>query len=131
MGKRRQTLARSAAIAAALAGLNGTQSNPALAQSKISLLSQNEQPGRPDENKWLKKAFALLRSGDVLKARMVYMYLAMNGSADAARGMGDTYNPSILAAIPHANAKGNEEQAVFWYKRGAEMERSAPVAISR
>jgi hypothetical protein len=85
---------------------------------------------RPSEQELLKKEFVLLGRGDVLKARMVYIYLAINGSADAARGVCDTYNPSLLKEIPNGNALGNDSQAVYWYQRGAEMEPSAGSAFA-
>lgn len=70
----------------------------------------------------LRAAFVLLQKGDVAGARQVYVYLAFNGNADGARGVGDTYNPLVLQALSNTNALGNEDQASFWYARAMQME---------
>ena len=71
----------------------------------------------------LRTAFVFLQRGDVAAAREVYLYLAFNGSAEGARGVGDTYNPAVLRALSNANALPNEDQARFWYGQAIEMEK--------
>jgi hypothetical protein len=80
----------------------------------------------------LRITFVLLQNGDAAGARQVYVYLAFNGSADGARGVGDTYNPLVLRALSNANALGNEDQARFWYAKAVQMEEPRrPVVASR
>lgn len=71
----------------------------------------------------LKTAFVFLQSGDVATARDLYLYLAFNGNADGARGVGDTYNPAVLRALSSTNALANEDQARFWYGKAMQMEK--------
>ena len=80
----------------------------------------------------LRIAFVLLQNGDAAGARQVYVYLAFNGNADGARGVGETYNPLVLQALSNTNALGNKDQASFWYARAMQMEKPRrPVVASR
>lgn len=62
---------------------------------------------------------ALLGTGDIIAARLVYERAARAGSAAAATGVGKTFDPLFLAAAGVRGIQGNPFEAAAWYRRGS------------
>lgn len=63
----------------------------------------------------------LLKSGDIVTARMLFGRLADAGVADAAFAAGQTYDPAYLAAHHVLGVAGDEAKAHEFYQRAAQL----------
>jgi len=61
----------------------------------------------------------LLKTGDIIGARLSYERAAADGSAAAATGAGKTYDPLYLVSAGVRGIKGDPLRAVSWYRKGA------------
>jgi TPR repeat protein len=64
---------------------------------------------------------AMLATGDVSGARLMYQRAAKANSAQAAMGMGKTYDPKFLTRISAQGIAADPKQARVWYQRAADM----------
>jgi TPR repeat protein len=65
---------------------------------------------------------ALLGSGDISAARLLYLRAAEGGSARAALAVAKTFDEAFLAEIgARGGIRGDREQASIWYRRAAEL----------
>jgi hypothetical protein len=62
-----------------------------------------------------------LASGDIAAARLAFRRLADAGNAEAALGLGATYDPRYLASQNAIGVTGDEAQARFWYQRAVQL----------
>jgi hypothetical protein len=63
----------------------------------------------------------LLRSGDIVPARLVFLRVAAAGDQRGARGVGMTYDPEIYSRLSVTGLAPDREQAELWYdKAGAD-----------
>ena len=62
-----------------------------------------------------------LESGHVAAARMLFRRAADAGQAEAARLLGDTYDPAKLYALGVRGTSGDMEKAIYWYERADEL----------
>jgi TPR repeat protein len=65
------------------------------------------------------EADALLKNGDVLKARLSYEKAWTGGSPDGAFGMARSYDPVVLGSLAVRNDNPDKEKALAWYERAA------------
>jgi TPR repeat protein len=80
----------------------------------------------------LARGDALLATGDVVAARLMYQRVAGSDSGPAALAMGMTYDPRFLASIGAQGLAADPQQAIFWYKRAAGLGSSvAPQMLAK
>jgi len=60
---------------------------------------------------------ALRRTGDVVAARLFYERAAEEGSAAAARAVGETYDPLVLEEERVRGVRGDQIKAIDWYRK--------------
>ena len=63
----------------------------------------------------------LWKAGHVAQARLAFRRAADASSAEAARHLGDSYDPAKLFAIGARGIAGDIEKAIFWYERADEL----------
>jgi len=74
-----------------------------------------------NEQMLMSRADATLRKGDVSGARVIYEYLAMQGSAAAAMSMGETYDPLVLKKLVVKGLTPDEAKARQWYEKAEKL----------
>lgn len=62
----------------------------------------------------------LLRDGNIVPARLVFMRVAAAGDRRGARGVGMTYDPEVYARLPVSGLSPDREQAELWYEKAGE-----------
>jgi hypothetical protein len=62
----------------------------------------------------------MLRLGDPASARLFYERAAAQGLASAYTAVGQTYDPALLQRLGIRGGGANGEQALAWYRRGAD-----------
>lgn len=72
------------------------------------------------------KADGLLRQGDILSARQVYLQAAGMGNGQAMAGVGRTYDPKVFADLKISGLQPDQAKADDWYKKA----RAAGVALN-
>jgi hypothetical protein len=87
------------------------------ASERFSLLKRGVPQHVARQREALHGAFRLLRDGHVEEARAIYEMVAREGNPDGAAGVGDTYNPLILAAFELPPERADRSRATFWYAR--------------
>jgi len=78
-------------------------------------------PPNPLTQTLLQRGRAALARGDVAAARMLFESAAEQGSADAAREAGTTYDRRFLAALGVRGVAGDARQAAAWYRRAIRL----------
>ena len=71
----------------------------------------------------------LWKAGHVAQARLALRRAADAGSAEAARNLGDSYDPAKLFAIGARGISGDIDKAIYWYERADEL--GDPLAKAR
>jgi TPR repeat protein len=69
----------------------------------------------------MKRGRDALASGDIAAARLAFRRLADAGNAEAALGLGATYDPRYLASQNVIGVAGDEAQARVWYQRAVQL----------
>jgi hypothetical protein len=69
----------------------------------------------------MERGRALLKSGDVASARLLFQHLANAGIADAALVLATTYDPQYLAQHNVIGVAGDETKARDWYQRASKL----------
>jgi TPR repeat protein len=69
----------------------------------------------------MERGRALVKSGDIASARLLFQRLADAGIADAALGLAATYDPRYLAQQNLIGVMGDTTKAHAWYKRASEL----------
>jgi TPR repeat protein len=64
---------------------------------------------------------ALLASGDVTAARLMYSRAADSDSAEGAVAMGMTFDPKMLSQIGVLGPHADPQHAISWYQRAAAL----------
>jgi TPR repeat protein len=64
---------------------------------------------------------ALLATGDIAAARLMYARAAGSDSGEAAAAMGMTYDPRFLAQIGAKGIAPDPRQALVWYRRASDL----------
>jgi TPR repeat protein len=64
---------------------------------------------------------ALLASGDVTAARLMYSRAADSDSAEGAIAMGMTFDPKVLSQIGVLGPQADPQHAISWYQRAAAL----------
>jgi TPR repeat protein len=68
-------------------------------------------------NTLLRRGDAMLATGDVGAARLLFERAAEAGSARAATATGKTYDPNVLLQAGAVGVAGDPDQAAQWYRR--------------
>jgi hypothetical protein len=79
----------------------------------------------------LARGDALLATGDVVAARLMYERVAGSDSGPAALAMGMTYDPRFLANIGAQGIVADPEKALIWYRRAATLGSDVAVQMLR
>jgi hypothetical protein len=74
------------------------------------------QPLRAASRAQMNRAQDLLQHNDVAAARLIFKRLAETGSAEAAFGLAQTYDPDFLKTIPTAGLQPDMAVARHWYE---------------
>lgn len=61
------------------------------------------------------------KKGDVSGARVIYEYLAMQGSAVAAMAMGESYDPQVLSKLVVKGLEPDAKKARQWYEKAEQL----------
>ena len=69
----------------------------------------------------LRRGDAMMDQGDISAARRTYERAAAAGNAQAATGVGRTYDPDVLAVLGAPRGMADRAAAIQWYRRGAAM----------
>jgi len=69
----------------------------------------------------MEKGWALVKSGDIASARLLFKRMANAGVADAALALAATYDPRHLAQHNLIGVVGDETKAHDWYQRANEL----------
>lgn len=69
----------------------------------------------------MKRGRDALASGDIAAARLAFRRLADAGNAEAALGLGATYDPRYLVSQHVIGVSGDEVQARAWYQRAVQL----------
>jgi TPR repeat protein len=69
----------------------------------------------------IERGRAFVDQGDIVSARLLFDLAARRGSAEAARLMGETYDPLLSTGTPVGASKPDYQRAVTWYRRAVEM----------
>ncbi len=103
--------------------------------SDVQRLAQTNPPGTPDApapdtvqpsltvaqlDRMLERGEALLMSGNITSARLLFMRVVAAGDPRGAIWVGMTYDPDMYARLPVAGIKPDREQAEFWYKKAGQ-----------
>ncbi len=75
----------------------------------------------PNEQMLMSRADATFKKGDVSGARVIYEYLAMQGSAVAAIAMGETYDPLVLNKLVVKGLAPDAAKARQWYEKAEQL----------
>jgi hypothetical protein len=75
----------------------------------------------PNEKMLLTRAADSFEKGDVSGARVIYEYLAMQGSSAAAMAMGESYDPLVLAKMVVKGLEPDPKKAQQWYEKAEEL----------
>lgn len=75
----------------------------------------------PNEAMLLARANDSFTKGDVSGARVIYEYLAAQGSSAAAMAMGETFDPLVLARLVVKGLEADEKKARFWYEKAENL----------
>jgi TPR repeat protein len=80
----------------------------------------------------LRRGDAMLATGDVGAARLLFERAAEAGSARAATATGKTYDPNVLLQAGAVGVAGDPDQAAQWYRRAIVLgDRSAESWLRR
>ncbi len=71
----------------------------------------------PEADGLYDKAEALLKTGDIVSARQFFVKAHSLGSAKAAFGAGQTYDPAVYAAMNVLGLKPDRAKALEWYNK--------------
>jgi hypothetical protein len=73
------------------------------------------------ETMLMDRATASFKKGDVSGARVIYEYLATQGSASAAMAMGETYDPLVLGKMAIKGLAPDPGKARQWYEEAEKL----------
>jgi hypothetical protein len=80
--------------------------------------------GRPSETvtlEWLAEAKRQISVGHIASSRLLLERAADAGLGEAARLLGDTWDPAKLYALGVRGMSGDIQKAIFWYERADEL----------
>jgi hypothetical protein len=115
--------AQSASITVTIGGPPTTPT----AASSTTAIPDTSAPAKPrssgvaNEAMLMARANESFRKGDVSGARVVYEYLAMQGSSAAAMAMGETYDPLVLAKVVVKGLDADAKKAQQWYEKAEDL----------
>lgn len=76
------------------------------------------QPASNEEvDRLLARGEALLRNGNIVSARMLFLHIAAAGDARGAKAVGMTYDPEVYARLPVTGLTPDRAQAEIWYEK--------------
>jgi hypothetical protein len=75
----------------------------------------------PDTEHLIQRGDALMLSGDIVSARLVYERAAATGSPHAMMAMAQSYDPALLRKLGARGIRPEPEQAQRWYAKATEV----------
>ena len=90
-------------------------------QSAAPTMSDHVRPSDAEIAKLVADGKTQLASGQVATARLLFQRAAEAGNGEAARLLGDTYDPAKLFALGVRGTSGDMEKAIHWYERADEL----------
>lgn len=84
-------------------------------------MSDHVRPSDAEIAKLVADGKTQLASGQVATARLLFQRAAEAGNGEAARLLGDTYDPAKLFALGVRGTSGDMEKAIHWYERADEL----------
>jgi hypothetical protein len=96
-----------------------TPSQPAAQDIRVTQLQPSFDPAAMDA--LLEGGHALMQSGDIANARLIFQAAAALGSSRGALLLGQTYDANALKHVARAGNWEDAARAEFWYKRAAEQ----------
>ena len=85
------------------------------------IMSDAVRPPETTTLAWLVEAKRLMDAGHIASSRLLLERAADAGLAEAARLLGDTYDPAKLYALGVRGVSGDIEKAINWYERADEL----------
>jgi hypothetical protein len=74
-----------------------------------------------NEQMLMTRADESFKKGDVSGARVIYEYLAVQGSAAAAMAMGESYDPQVLSKLVVKGLDPDAKKARQWYEKAEQL----------
>ncbi|WP_088348569.1 MULTISPECIES: hypothetical protein [Rhodomicrobium] len=75
----------------------------------------------PNEQMLLSRARDKFQNGDVSGARLIFEYLASQGSPVAAMATGETYDPEVLSQMAVMGLEADAGRAQLWYQKAEQL----------
>jgi hypothetical protein len=135
-GRKQETTAQSASITVAIGEpattpTAATATAPALdpaprdaapaPREVVASIVRPRASGVPNEAMLITRANESFAKGDVAGARVIYEYLAMQGSSAGAMAMGETYDPLVLAKLVVKGLDADPKKAQQWYEKAEDL----------
>lgn len=86
-----------------------------------SPMADSVRPSEATTSAWLADARRLLSTGQIASARLLLERAADGGHPEAARLLGDTFDPAKLYALGVHGLSGDIQKAIHWYERADEL----------
>lgn len=86
-----------------------------------STMSDAVRPPEATTLEWLVEAKRLMTAGHIASSRLLLERAADAGLAEAARLLGDTYDPAKLYVLGVRGVSGDIQKAINWYERADEL----------
>lgn len=90
-------------------------------QPPPATMSDSNRPDETDFQKLVADGKKQLESGNIAAARLLFRRAADFGHGEAARLLGDTFDPAKLYVLGAKGTTGDIEQAIYWYERADEL----------
>lgn len=85
------------------------------------LVSGGEQSLSAEQiDRLLARGETLLRSGNIVSARMLFLHIAAAGDPRGAKAVGMTYDPEVYARLPVTGLTPDKAQAQTWYDKAGD-----------
>ena len=84
-------------------------------------MSDHVRPPEAEIAKLIADGRTQLDSGNVATARLLFQRAAEAGNGEAARLLGDTFDPAKLFAMGVRGTSGDMGKAIYWYERADEL----------
>jgi hypothetical protein len=94
---------------------------PPAPREAVTTTARPRAGGLPNEAMLITRADESFAKGDVAGARVIYEYLAIQGSSAAAMAMGETYDPLVLAKLVVKGLDADPKKAEQWYGKAEEL----------
>jgi len=102
--------------------------NPSATTGFESTPDQHTSTGQPhpalsggEIDRLLARGEELLRNGNIVSARMLFLHIAAAGDARGAKAVGMTYDPEVYARLPVTGLTPDRAEAEIWYEKAGDQ----------